>query len=407
MEMYWDDVYSLGQKYDLVNRTGLRGVGLWNLNLGGGSPELWATLSTYFSCPVTLNVPTSPGSTEFNVGLDAGGCAVSSFDVQQYDTTLNQGWYGMANVALRGSTGTVAADGYPGYSYTFRARAHSTAGVVSSWATATVTVATGATSPHPFRGLYTLDGYGGVHAADSPPLNDSAYWAGWTIAKTARALPGGPQSGFVLDGLGGLHSYGAPGLTETSGVASHRWSWDVARDFAFLPDGSGGLVLDGYGGIHPFSVNGNTAPLQVQGGTYWGWDIGRKIVIFPDAKGGYVLDGWGGLHPFGINGPPPVSEASIAATGYWPGWDIAHDVVVAPGNGGHSGYVLDGLGGIHPFHPTGDTSAMPAAIQSPRWSWDIARTLWLLPGSAGAGYVMDGWGGIHPIGGAAVIANSA
>jgi len=40
-ELYWDDAYSLGLKYDLVNRTGLRGVGIWALNYGGGEPELW------------------------------------------------------------------------------------------------------------------------------------------------------------------------------------------------------------------------------------------------------------------------------------------------------------------------------------------------------------------------------
>ena len=49
MEMYWDDVTSLGAKYDLVNHDGLRGVGLWNLNQGGGSPELWSTLASHFS----------------------------------------------------------------------------------------------------------------------------------------------------------------------------------------------------------------------------------------------------------------------------------------------------------------------------------------------------------------------
>ena len=408
MEMYWDDLTSLGQKYDLVNRDKLRGVGLWNLNLGGGTPGLWSTLSTYFSCPITISSPASPATSEFSVDLSAGGCSVASFDIQQYDSTLNQGWYDLPAVSPSGSSGSAVVEGYPGHAYLFRARAHSTAGVIGSWSTSTTTVAANASYSHPFRGFYTLDGYGGMHAAASPPLSDSAYW-GWNIARTARAWPGptAPQSGFVLDGWGGLHPYGAPGPVETSDKAGHYWpGWNIARDFAFLPDGSGGFVLDGYGGLHPFGVNGNPVP-RAQGFTYWGWDIARKIVIFSDGSGGYVLDGYGGLHPFGINGPAPVAGTSIAGGGYWPGWDIVHDVVLIPGDGNHSGYLLDGYGGLHPFHPTTDSSSLPATVQAPYFGWDIGRSIWLLPGSATAGYVLDGYGGIHPFGAAPATANTA
>ena len=48
-ELYWDDTVSLGHKYDLVNSSNLRGVGLWNLNYGGGSPELWQLLAAKFA----------------------------------------------------------------------------------------------------------------------------------------------------------------------------------------------------------------------------------------------------------------------------------------------------------------------------------------------------------------------
>jgi len=62
-ELYWDDAVSLGKKYDLVNADGLRGVGIWNLNYGGGAPELWAALQTHFAAcrgaAVTVN-PKSP-----------------------------------------------------------------------------------------------------------------------------------------------------------------------------------------------------------------------------------------------------------------------------------------------------------------------------------------------------------
>jgi hypothetical protein len=126
------------------------------------------------------------------------------------------------------------------------------------------------------------------------------------------------------------------------------------------------------------------------------------VVIFADGSGGYVLDGWGGLHPFGINGPAPASVATLAGGSYWQGWDIARDLVLMPGNGNHSGYVLDGYGGAHPFHPTADGSVMPAPIKSTYLGWDIARSLWL----ASSSVVMDGWGELIPFGSVGVPASS-
>jgi hypothetical protein len=46
---YWDDVTSLGAKYDLVNTDDLRGVGLFTLDYGGSSPELWNLLDAKFT----------------------------------------------------------------------------------------------------------------------------------------------------------------------------------------------------------------------------------------------------------------------------------------------------------------------------------------------------------------------
>ena len=399
-EQYFDDVYSLGAKYGVVNADNLGGVGLFTLDYGGGAPELWALLNTYFSCPVTVTIPASEAATEFSISMSAGTCSVAYFDLQQFDNTLGQGWIDVARVGATAGAGSSLANGYAGHPYQFRARAHTTGGLITAWSPpATTSVAAGATQSHPFKGLYTLDGWGGVNADSSPPLASSATWPGWNIARAAKPLPGAssPQSGAVLDGFGGLHSYGAPITFATSGY----WpGWDIARDFAFLPDGTGGVVLDGWGGLHPFHVNGSTGAIAVQGNAYWpGWDIARKVVIFADGTGGYVLDGYGGLHPFGINGPAPVS--AIATTGYWAGWNIARDIVLVPGDGGHAGYVLDGFGGLHPFHPTTDGSTMPAPIATAYWSgWDIARAVWLLPGSATAGYTLDGYGGLHPFGGA-------
>ena len=405
-ELYWDDAVSLGHKYALVNSAGLRGVGMWNLNYGGGAAELWSLLNTYFVCGVTATVAATVTTTEFSIGLSAGNCSVTGFDVQELDSTLNQGWFGETATKPSAGVSTVVAEGFPGHTYQFRVRAHSSSGITSAWTTVSTTVATTATHSKPFTSLYALDAFGGVNAADSPFLTPSATWGSWNIARSGHTRPGAADSGAVLDGYGGLHPYGASFSVKTSAY----WAgWDIARDFAFLPDGSGGFVLDGWGGLHPFSVNGSTAPLAAQGNAYWsGRDIARKVVIFADGKGGYTLDAWGGIHPFGINGPPPVAATAIKQTGYWPNWNIARDIVLVPGDGGHSGYTLDGWGGTHPFHVNGDGSVMPANLSTTYWSgWDIARGMFLLPGSAVAGYTLDGWGGLHPFGGAPAITSQS
>jgi len=203
------------------------------------------------------------------------------------------------------SASTAVLDGYAGHSYLVQARARSVSGLVGSWTQITVDVSATATQSRPWKGLYTLDGYGGLHPDDSPPVATSAYWPGWRIATTAHASPTVAGSGAVLDGYGGLHSYGSPLTLKWSTY----WSgWNIARDFAFLPDGTGGYVLDGYGGLHPFSVNGAAMPPAAKTSVYWsGWDIARKVVIFPNGTGGYVMDAYGGLHSFGIGQAAPAN----------------------------------------------------------------------------------------------------
>jgi len=78
-ELYWDDATSLGAKYDLVNADNLRGVGIWTLNYGGGSPELWADLSGHFAACAGAGVGANPTSqaaigTKVTVTATASAC---------------------------------------------------------------------------------------------------------------------------------------------------------------------------------------------------------------------------------------------------------------------------------------------------------------------------------------------
>jgi spore germination protein YaaH len=78
-ELYWDDAVSLGAKYALVNADGLRGVGIWTLNYGGGAPELWSALSAHFASCTVVNMSASPVSpaaigTTVTFAAQASGC---------------------------------------------------------------------------------------------------------------------------------------------------------------------------------------------------------------------------------------------------------------------------------------------------------------------------------------------
>ncbi len=399
-ELYWDDTVSLGHKYALVNADNLRGVGIWNLNYGGGAPELWSLLATHFSCPVAITLPATETTTQFSVPVSAGKCSVAYFDVQQYDSTLNEGWFGSASVSAGGNpSATGAAEGFQGHTYQFMARAHSTGGIIGAWAQATTQVSATATKSHAWSGLYTLDAYGGIHLADSPPLDNSPSFAS-PLARAVKAAPGAsaPQSGLILDAYGGLHAYGGPALQV--GQEPYYPGHDIARDFVFLPSGTGGYELDGYGGIHPFSIGSNPLPAPPGQYPYFpGLDVAKKITLLADGSGGYVLDAYGGLHPWSVSGK--ALPAAMAEYGYWRGLNIARDIWLAPSSTGSSasGYVLDGYGGLHPFWSAA-AAAPPAMAEYGYWfGQDIARSFWFMPGataSTATGYTLDAFGGIHP-----------
>jgi spore germination protein YaaH len=396
-ELYWDDTTSLGAKYALVNSSNLRGVGIWNLNYGGGAPELWSLLATSFSCTVSINVPATQSTTSFSFQLSAGKCSVASYDVQQFDSTLNEGWFRLPAV---GSSGKVATDGFQGHTYQFMARAHSTSGLVSAWSAGVTTqVSSTATKSHPWAGLYTLDAYGGIHLADSPPLGGGPSFSS-PLARAVKAAPGAsaPQNGLILDGYGGLHSYGGPALQV--GQEPYYPGNDIARDFVFLPSGTGGYELDGYGGIHPFSLGNNPMPPAASQYPYFpGHDLAKKITLLADGSGGWVLDAYGGVHPWSVSGH--ALPTSMAEYGYWGGFNIARDIWLAPGSSATSanGYVLDGFGGLHPFW-SAKAAAPPLMAVYGYWSGrDIARQIFFMPSataSTATGYTLDGYGGIHP-----------
>ena len=97
-EQYFDDVTSLAAKYNVILQDNLRGVGIWALDYGGSAPELWSLLNTYFSCTATVSTPATQTTTEFAIGLSSGSCNSSWFDIQQWDSTQQRGWFNVPGV---------------------------------------------------------------------------------------------------------------------------------------------------------------------------------------------------------------------------------------------------------------------------------------------------------------------
>lgn len=143
-ELYWDDAVSLGKKYDLVNADGLRGVGLWNLNYGGGAPELWAALQSHFASCTGVSVAAAPNSpanigTQLTLTASAVGCPNPLYEfwvrpatsstwqlLQTYSTSPTYQWNSSGaplgivylGVWARDAASTAPADAYGSTPYT-------------------------------------------------------------------------------------------------------------------------------------------------------------------------------------------------------------------------------------------------------------------------------------------------
>jgi len=148
-EMYWDDVESLGRKYDLVNQAGLRGVGIFALQYGGGAPELWQLLHTKFMGCTAADVIGSPPSPEppgavIQFVATATGCSKPLYEFWlQYPD-------GKWVLAKRWGTGswTWSTKGLPVGTYALHVWANQTGDPTATWQTYAETLYPLAVLPH-------------------------------------------------------------------------------------------------------------------------------------------------------------------------------------------------------------------------------------------------------------------
>ena len=135
-EMYWDDVASLGRKYDLVNRDGLRGVGIFALQYGGGAPELWQVLATKFlgcigaGVTATPSAPQPPGAVIQFVAT-ATGCYAPRYE---YWLEYPNGTWVMTR-SWGSATWSWASRGAPVGTYTLHIWANQSGDPMTTWQT--------------------------------------------------------------------------------------------------------------------------------------------------------------------------------------------------------------------------------------------------------------------------------
>ena len=189
-QLYVDDAATLGQKYDLVNRYGLRGAGIWALGYDGTRPELWSMIRTKFITDTTAPVvgirtlPARAVNPAFLVSwTGTDDVAIASYDTQvAVDGGAWRSW-------ISSTRGTSAVwYGQDGHGYAFRVRARDPKGNVSAWNVA-------ATAPSPAAAL-AVGGFGivrtdglAVRSAGDP----SASKLGTVSSGDLLAIVGGPR----------------------------------------------------------------------------------------------------------------------------------------------------------------------------------------------------------------------
>ncbi|MFI5292731.1 MAG: glycosyl hydrolase family 18 protein, partial [Candidatus Limnocylindrales bacterium] len=134
-ELYYDDVRSLGLKYDLINVRGLRGAGIWALGYDGSRPELYALLRTKFredSTAPTAGILVLPSTTR-DASLRVRWTARDDTAVERYDVQVSVdggGWSDWQNDTTRTAATMGVRDGH---GYAFRVRARDRKGHWSPW----------------------------------------------------------------------------------------------------------------------------------------------------------------------------------------------------------------------------------------------------------------------------------
>ncbi len=213
-EMYFDDAAALGAKYDLVNRLGLRGVGIWALGYDGTRPTLRNLLDAKFRDDTTAPIAgiEALDLTQLDEGFEVRWTADDDSPIVSYDVQVSEDggpWSGWRTATAATSDVFV---GRTGHRYAFRVRARDSHRNVSGWDVVTT------------GGLPTAIGTGGFARVVVADLNmrsaadTSATKIGSLSTGDALAITGGPVSadGYTwFQATGPLHEWSPVTRPET------------------------------------------------------------------------------------------------------------------------------------------------------------------------------------------------
>ena len=157
-QLYYDDAASLKLRYDLINRTGLRGAGIWALGYDGTRPELYQALGDKF-----LHDTTAPlvgvialSITQRDAGFEVRWVGQDESSMGTYDVQVSTDGGVWTNWRMDTTATSSVFLGLDGQAYAFRARGRDSHNNLSAW-TVTSTVTSTATEPS-----LTVGGFGTV-----------------------------------------------------------------------------------------------------------------------------------------------------------------------------------------------------------------------------------------------------
>jgi spore germination protein YaaH/flagellar hook assembly protein FlgD len=364
-EVYYDDVQSLRAKYDMIDRLGLRGAGIWALGYDGARPELYRALADKF-----LHDTTAPEAgiailtpEQGDEGFAVGWSAVDWSGVRNYDVQVSADG-GSWTAWLTGTTATSAIHlGRTGHAYAFRARATDGKGNVGAWDIATLPSTAPALAAGGFatvivdalsvRGQPTTAGSivarlstGDIVALTDGPVSADGYtwyqmtgplktwgptvpvWSGnWIAVKSSRSTYAtarmAPNSTVVQAGISGL-SFGDGGAQSLgpapSAVAARTFSpnGDGSRD-ALAMRWQNNVALDSLA-LNVFGADGSvvgTLPVAAlaAGAQSWAWDGKVGGVALPDGRYMVQLVGNAGAKTYSAPSTRPTMPGQIALFG--------------------------------------------------------------------------------------------
>ena len=361
-EVYYDDAQSLGAKYDMINRFGLRGAGIWALGYDGSRPELYRSIVAKFVHDTT---PPETGidvlaARQGDEGFTVTWSAQDMNPIRNYDVQVSVDG-GRWKSWLTGTKATEAVLlGRDGHGYAFRARATDAKGNRGRWniaslptarptvrqggfATVAAATLTVRSRPDTAASMVTRLESGDIVAITGGPVQADGYtwyqvsgplqtWAptepvrsgswvagkGGSVAYLVGRTP--PNTTMVEAGIAGL-SFGA------GGQASLGPSPTAQAARAFSPNGDGsedGLAIHWANGVTLDSLtlkvlraDGSTigtrgVPGVARGAHAWAWDgvvNGHRLV-----DGRYVLQliGRAGSRTFAAPSVRPMIAAQVA-----------------------------------------------------------------------------------------------